>query len=105
MTDLDYAQNWDFIDPADGKRRKMRFRFHELHYPLPRIADYEGTGQLIAVAENGDEIAISRPDVQRGDMEAAIAGWENWASHYASPRKRVVDLALIRDRLRAAGLT
>ncbi|AGZ54680.1 hypothetical protein MYCOZU1_05836 (plasmid) [Mycobacterium intracellulare subsp. chimaera] len=100
MTDIDYCQGWYFIDPADGKRRKMRFR-----------QTVDGIGQLVAVVakaydrENGDEIAITRPEVQISEVEAAINGFENWASHYVSPIKRSVDLALIRDRIRAAGLT
>ena len=111
MSDIDYAA-WDFIDPADGKPRQLRFRFLRQHVTppeSPRI--FEGIGQLIAVVdkanhpENGDEIAISRPEVRRDEVEDAIKGWENWATHYVGPgTKRIADLALIRDRIRAAGL-
>lgn len=112
MTDIDYRLSMDFIDPADGKPRQLRFRFHEQHVPTPKKSSMpEGTGQLIAVVakpydrDNGDEIAISRPEVQRADVEAAIDGWQNWATRYVGPgTKRVADLALIRDRIRAAGL-
>lgn len=109
MTEIDYAV-WDFIDPADGKPRQLRFRQNYAPPDDPRV--YDGTGQLIAVVakanrpDNGDEIAISIPGVLFDDVEAAIAGWENWATRYVGPgTKRVVDLALIRDRIRAKGLS
>lgn len=105
MTEIDYAV-WDFIDPAEGKPRQLRFRQNYAPPDDPRIY-----GQLIAVVakanrpDNGDEIAISRPGVLFDDVEAAIAGWETWATRYVGPgRKRIVDLALIRDRIRAKGL-
>lgn len=113
MTDMDYRRSLDFIDPADGKRRKMRFRFDEPNVmPRKSARTIGGIGQLIAVVdeaynpENGDEIAISRPGVLFDEVEAAIEGWENWATRYVGPgTKRAADLALIRDRIRAAGLT
>ncbi|MBZ4522190.1 hypothetical protein, partial [Mycobacterium avium] len=97
MTEIDYAV-WDFIDPADGKPRQLRFRRNFAPRNDPRI--FDGTGQLVAVVadahrpDNGDEIAVSRPGVLFDDVEAAIAGWETWATRYVGPgTKRIVDLA------------
>lgn len=113
MSDIDYCAGRDRIDSADGKPRQLRFRFYRQRVAPPGSSRiFEGTGQLIAVvakanhAENGDEIAISRPEVRRDEVEAAIKGFEIWATRYVGPgTKRIVDLALIRDRIRAAGLT
>jgi hypothetical protein len=51
-------------------------------------------------ADNGDVVAISRPDVARADVEAALDGWEAWAE--LTPQ--TVNLAQIRRRIHAAGL-
>ncbi|KPN48694.1 hypothetical protein [Mycobacterium intracellulare] len=111
MADIDYALAWDFIDPADGKPRQLRFRRNFAPRNDPRT--FDGTGQLVAVvadahrADNGDEIAISRPDVLFDAVEAALEGWEDWATLFEENNgiDRYINLAAIRDRIRAAGLT
>jgi hypothetical protein len=111
MAEIDYALAWDFIDPADGKPRQLRFRRNFAPRNDPRI--FDGTGQLVAVvadghrSDNGDEIAISQPGVAFDDVEAALDGWEDWAILYFHDNgiDRCINLALIRDRVRAAGLT
>lgn len=110
MTEIDYAV-WDFTDPADGKPRQLRFRRNYAPRNDPRI--FDGTGQLIAViadgyrADNGDELAISRPGILFSEVEAALDGWQDWAILHiaANGIDRAFNLALIRDRIRAAGLT
>lgn len=73
MPDIDYALAWDFIDPSDGKPRQLRFRQNYAPRNDPRV--FDGTGQLVAVVadgyrpDNGDEIAISHPNVQFDDVE------------------------------------
>ncbi len=111
MTEIDYALAWDFIDPADNKPRQLRFRRNFAPRNDPRI--FDGTGQLVAVVadahrpDNGDEIAISRAGVLFDVVEAALDGWEDWATLYvdANGIDRTINLAAIRDRIRAAGLT
>lgn len=111
MTEIDYALAWDFIDPADGKPRQLRFRRNFAPRNDPRI--FDGTGQLVAVvadagrADNGDEIAISRPGVLFDEVETALEGWHDWATLYVDDNDidRTINLGAIRDRLRAAGLT
>ncbi|BAN91944.1 MULTISPECIES: hypothetical protein [Mycobacterium] len=111
MTDIDYALAWDFIDPADGKPRQLRFRRNFAPRNDPRI--FDGTGQLVAVvadghrADNGDEVAISRPGVLFDDVEAALEGWQEWATLHSDANgiDRTMNLAAIRDRIRAAALT
>jgi hypothetical protein len=51
-------------------------------------------------ADNGDIVAISRPNVRRADVEAALDGWETWAELTTE----TVNLAQIRRRIHAAGL-
>ena len=78
MTEIDYALAWDFVDPADGKPRQLRFRRNFAPRNDPRV--FDGTGQLVAVvadahrSDNGDQIAISRPDVSYNAIETALHG-------------------------------
>ena len=100
--DIDYRLALDFIDDADG--RPLRFRRNWAPPDSPET--FDGTGQLIAVvadadrADNGDIVAISRPNVPRSDVERALDGWETWAE--LTPD--TVNLASIRRRIHAAGL-
>ena len=111
MTEIDYALAWDFIDPADGKPRQLRSRRNFAPRNDPRSSD--GTGQLVAVvadayrSDNGDEIPISRPGALFDDVEAALDGWQDWATLHIADNgiDRTINLAVIRDRIRAAGLT
>ena len=111
MTEIDYALAWDFVDPADGKPRQLRFRRNLAPRNDPRV--FDGTGQLVAVvadrhrSDNGDQIAISRPDVLFDDVESALVGWQDWATLYIADNgiDRIINLALIRDRIADKGLT
>lgn len=111
MTEVDYGLAWDFIDPADGKPRQLRFRRNYAPPGDPRL--WDGTGQLVAVVadrrrpDNGDESAISRPNVLRDDVETALEGWQDWATLQADENGigRSINLAAIRARIHAAGLT
>jgi hypothetical protein len=102
--DIDYGLALDFIDDADGRPLQLRFRRNWAPADSPET--FDGTGQLIAVvadaerADNGDIVSISRPDVCRADVEAALDGWETWAELTAES----VNLAAIRRRIHAAGL-
>jgi hypothetical protein len=102
--DIDYGLALDFIDDRDGRPLQLRFRRNWAPADSPET--FDGTGQLIAVvvaadrADNGDIVAISRPNVARADIEAALDGWEIWAE--LSPE--TINLAQIRRRIRAAGL-
>lgn len=111
MTDIDFALAWDFIDPSDGRPRQLRFRQNYAPPGDPRV--FDGTGQLVAVVadarrpDNGHEIAISRPNVAFDDVEAALEGWQDWATLHVDDNgiDRTINLAAIRERIRAAGLT
>jgi len=102
--DIDYGLALDFIDDADGRPLQLRFRRNWAPADSPEISD--GTGQLIAMvadarrADNGDIVAISRPNVARADVEKALDGWETWAELTSE----TVNLAAIRRRIHAAGL-
>jgi hypothetical protein len=102
--DIDYGLALDFIDDADGRPLQLRFRRNWAPADSPET--FDGTGQLIAVvvaadrADDGDIVAISRPDVTRVDIEAALDGWETWAE--LTPD--TINLAQIRRRIHAAGL-
>ena len=102
--DIDYGLALDFIDDADGRPLQLRFRRNWA--PAHSAETFDGTGQLIAVvadadrADNGDIVAISRPNVPRSDVERALDGWETWAE--LTPD--TVNLAAIRRRIHAAGL-
>ena len=102
--DIDYGLALDFIDDTDGRPLQLRFRRNWA--PAHAAETFDGTGQLIAVVadadrpDNGDTVAISRPNVSRADVEAALDGWETWAE--LTPD--TVNLAPIRRRIHAAGL-
>jgi hypothetical protein len=104
MADIDYALAWDFIDPADGVPRQLRFQRNSVPKNDPRV--FDGTGLLVAVVanggrdDNGDSVAISRPNVRFDDVEAALEGWQTWAMLTDTE----VNLAQIRRRIHAAGL-
>jgi hypothetical protein len=109
MSEIDYALAWDFID-ADGKPRQLRFRQNYAPAGDPRI--FDGTGQLVAVIadghrpDNGDEIAISEPNVALGAVTAALQGWEEWAALHVADNgfDRAISLPAIQRRIQSAGL-
>jgi hypothetical protein len=102
--DIDYGLALDFIDDQDGRPLQLRFRRNWAPADSPET--FDGTGQLIAVVidagrpDNGDIVAISRPNASRADIERALDGWETWAE--LTPQ--TVNLAQIRRRIHAAGL-
>jgi hypothetical protein len=87
--DIDYGLAVDFIDDKDGRPLQLRFRRNWAPTDSPET--FDGTGQLIAVvvdadrADNGDIVAISRPDVSRADVETTLDGWQTWAELTAEP--------------------
>jgi hypothetical protein len=98
------------IDCAlDGKPRQLPFRQNYAPLGDPRI--FDGTGQLVAVVadghrpDNGDEIAISQPNVALA-VTAALEGWEEWAALYVADYgpDRVISLPAIQRRIQGAGL-
>ncbi|MEB3023021.1 MULTISPECIES: hypothetical protein [Mycolicibacter] len=104
MADVDYGLAYDFIDPADGIPRQLRF---VRNWAEPGASQpFDGTGQLVAVVaaagrgDNGSALAISRPNVRRDDVEAALEGWQTWAMLGDDG----VNLGEIRRRINAAGL-
>lgn len=109
MVDKDYALAWTFVDD-DGRPRQLRFRMNFAPAGDPRT--FDGTGQLVATiadghrADNHDEIAISRPDVEEAAVDAAIEGWEDWALLHAENHglDRWISLPAIRKRINDAGL-
>jgi hypothetical protein len=109
MPEVDYALSWDFID-TNGKPRQLRFRRNYASADDPRI--FDGTGQLIAVIvdgdrdDNGDEIAISAPNVHRVHIETALKGWQDWATLYIADDgiDRCMSLSEIQRRIQHAGL-
>ena len=96
--EIDYALAWDFYDDHDNRPYQLRF---QLNSPLSK------EGQLIAVVarpghlHRGHTIAISRANVRFDDVEAAVAGWQDWARI----TETTVSIAAIRRRLTAAALT
>lgn len=58
-------------------------------------------------SDNGDEIAISQPGALSDDVEAALIFWEDWATLCIADNgiDRTINLARIRDRIQAKGLT
>jgi hypothetical protein len=99
------------LQTGPGFRRRCRrtpaaLRFRRNWAPANSPETFDGTGQLIAVvadadrADNGDIVAISRPNIARADVEAALDGWETWAE--LTPD--TINLAAIRRRIHAAGL-
>ncbi|VBA34487.1 hypothetical protein [Mycobacterium pseudokansasii] len=109
MADIDYGEACDFVDAA-GRPHQLRFRRNFAPPDDPRV--FDGTGQLIAVvtgagrADHGDEIAISRPTVNQREIDAALHGWQDWATAYLDDAQgyAVVNLSLIQGRIQAAGL-
>jgi len=105
MSDIDLGLAFDFIDPADGAPRQLRFSRNLTPPGDPRV--FDDAGQLIAVVvdvrrpDNGHTIAVSRPNVRFDDVETALHGWETSAVNGPD----TVDLAAIRRRIRAAGPT
>ncbi len=104
MHSIDFALSADFIDPADGVPRQLRF---ECRYnPTPDTNALGGVGQLIAVVakgarpDNGHRIPISRSGVTFEAVEDALNGWQQWA-HVG---ENAVNLAAIRRRIHDAGL-
>lgn len=110
MPDIDFALAWDFIDPDDGKPRQLRFRRNYAPPGDKRV--FDGTGQLYAAVadgarnDNGDEVPISRDGVSFEAVETALDGWEDWATLHVHHNgiDRWMNLALIRQRINAAGL-
>lgn len=104
MPDVDFGLAYDFIDPADGRPRQLRFQRNWAPPGDPRV--FDGTGQLIAVVcadrhpDNGHTIAISSPGVGLDDIHTALDGWETWAMITDTE----VNLAEIRRRINDAGL-
>lgn len=104
MADIDYGLACDFIDPAEGIARQLRFQRNWAPPGDPRI--FDGTGQLVAViAEyghpfNGHSLPLSRPGVHLEDVNNALDGWQTWAA--VDPT--TYNLAAIRARINAAGL-
>ena len=102
--DIDYGLAWDFIDTRDGRPLQLRFRRNWAPADSPEI--FDGTGQLIGVvvdadrADNGDIVAISRPNVRHADIEKALDEWQSWAML----TEDTVNLGEIRRRIHAAGL-
>ena len=109
MADIDYALAWQFIS-EDGRPRQMRFR--QNYAPPGDARVFDDTGQLVAVVadsrrvDNGDEIAISRPNVRFDDVEKAIDGWQEWATLHADDYgiDRCTNLVAICRRINDAGL-
>ncbi|TDK96789.1 hypothetical protein [Mycobacterium paragordonae] len=104
MPDFDFGLALDFIDPADGVSRQLRFERNWAPPGDPRI--FDGTGQLVAVVadagrhDNSHTIAVSRPGVHLDDVHNALRGWETWAAITGTE----IDLAAIRGRITNAGL-
>ena len=55
MSDIDFGLGLDFVDPADGVPRQLRFERNWAPPGDPRV--FDGTGQLVAVIADG-----TRPD-------------------------------------------
>jgi len=110
VPDIDYALAWEFLFPEDGRPRQLRFR--QNYAPPGDDRVFDSTGQLYAViadghrADNGHEIAISRPGVRFDDVETALEGWQSWAVLYVDDNQidHWINLALIRERINNAGL-
>ena len=104
MPDIDLGLAYDFLDPADGVPRQLRFQRNWAPPGDPRV--FDGTGQLVAIVDDrqrpddGHTLALSRPGVTFADVAAALEGWETWAMLTDTE----VNLAEIRRRIHAAGL-
>ncbi|MDD4868173.1 MAG: hypothetical protein PHQ28_13940 [Mycobacterium sp.] len=103
MVDIDYGLAFDFLDDA-GRPLQLRFRRNYAPPGDPRL--FADTGQLIAILvdrhrpDDGDIVAISRPNVERAQVEKVIENWESWAVLTDDQ----VNLSEIRRRVHAAGL-
>jgi hypothetical protein len=104
--DIDYALGWDFID-IDGRPLQLRFR----RSTAPGSPEMPGgTGQLIAVVakyhrpDHDDVVSISRPGVPQADVDAALQGWQDWATLIEHNGERVITVAQIRRRIHDAHL-
>ena len=99
--EIDFALNWTFVFPEDGRPRQLRFR-----RTGGDTNPFKGTGQLIAViadanrADNGHTICLSRDGVAYTDIDLALDGWELWSKI----DETTVNLATIRRRIQTAGL-
>ena len=84
MPDIDYGLALDFVDPADNIARQLRFQLNWAPPGDPRL--FDGTGQLVAVIDDtrrpdhGRTQALTRPRVAHADVDAALHGWQTWAS-------------------------
>lgn len=59
MADIDYALAYDFIDPAEGMARQLRFRRNWEPPGGPGV--FGGTGQLVAVIAHAGHPATPCP--------------------------------------------
>ncbi|SON63568.1 hypothetical protein MSIMFI_05099 [Mycobacterium simulans] len=103
--EIDYAVAWRFVD-AGGRRLQLRFRPNATSPDDP--GKFDCLGQLVAVSDSCysdyDELAISRPNVLQADVDAAIVGWEDWATLLKHGVSRWISLTDIQRRIDAAGL-
>lgn len=101
MPDIDFGLAYEFVDPADGVPRQLRFELHD-----GDLSTLDGTGQLVATVahgarlDHGDTLLISRAGVTLAEVEAALDGWQTWAM----VGHNYVNLAHIQRRIHAAGL-
>lgn len=97
--DIDFGLAWQFVD-LDGRPRQLRFRTESTG----------DTGQLVAVIADphrpdaGDTVVLTRPGVGLDVVEAALEGWQQWATLLDDCGARTLSLAEIRRRLHTAGL-
>lgn len=101
--DIDYGLACDFIDETG---RPMQLRFRRNYAPPGDPRTFADTGQLIAIvvdrhrSDDGDIVEISRPNVERTQVEKVIENWENWAMLVDDQ----VNLIEIKRHVHAAGL-
>jgi uncharacterized protein YegL len=106
VADIDYGEAWDFIDEL-GRPLRLRFR---RNWGSGDRHTFDGTGQLLAViddqhrSDNGDPIAISRPDVLLVAVNEALDGWQKWANLAGDDFHRLISLKQIQRRINEAGL-
>ena len=105
MTEIDYALAYQFIDPAHPQRvHRLSFDTDAVPYGDPAVTN--PTGHVVAVVvnfgqpDNYAKYRISYQHIRFNDADAAVYG-----DHlpWLEP-DRTVNLAAIRERLRAAGL-
>ncbi len=107
MTEIDYAENWNFRLIGDDRRMVMRFR---RNWGPKGGAVFDGTGQLIAVVirpghpDNNAAIALSRPNVNVDLVEDVLDGFGEWAWTGGTASQRIISLDIIVRRLAACGL-